>query len=97
MQCENFILSWKYMNNTINNYKCSTKSLFLRYKKISKKAVKLASFLQCSVHVFLGHDGCFRKINLRILWNHFMKNFQVKHGQYDSIILPKTFSFESFK
>ena len=26
-----------------------------------------------------------------------MKNFQVKHGQCDSIIFPKTFSFESSK
>ena len=26
-----------------------------------------------------------------------MKNFQVKHGHCDSIIFPKTFSFESFK
>ena len=51
---------------------------FLRYKKISKKAVKLGSFLQCSVHIFLGHDGYF--------WN-----------ECDSIIFPKTFSFESSK
>ena len=35
-------------------------SLFLRYKWISKKAVKLDSILQCSVHIFLGHDGCFK-------------------------------------
>ena len=33
--------------------------LFLRYKRIPKKAVKLGSFLQYSVHIFLGHDGCF--------------------------------------
>ena len=39
------------MSTTINKtfYTCSTKSLFLRYKKISKKVVKLGSFLQCSV------------------------------------------------
>ena len=66
-----------------------TESLFLRYKKISEKAVKLGSFLQCSVHIFLRHDGCVWKINLRILWSHTMKNFQVKHGQCDSIILPQ--------
>ena len=36
---------------------CSTESLFLRYKQISKKAVKLRSFFHCSVHIFLGHDG----------------------------------------
>ena len=85
------------MNSTINKtfYTCSTESLFLRYKKISKKAVKLGSFLQCSVHIFLGHDGCFWKINLRILWNHIMENFQIKHGQCGNIIFPKTFSFES--
>ena len=28
---------------------------------MSKKAVKLGSFFfQCSVHVFLGHDSCFK-------------------------------------
>ena len=87
------------MNSTINKtfYACSTESLFLRYKKISKKAVKLGSFLLCSVHIFLGHESCFWKINLRILWNHIMKNFQVKHGQFDSIIIPKTFVLESSK
>ena len=26
----------------------------------SSTAVKLGSFLQCSVHIFLGHDGCFK-------------------------------------
>ena len=71
------------------------KSLFLRYKKISKKAVQLGSFLQCSVYIFLGHDGRFSKISLRILWNYITKNFQIKHGQCDSIIFPKTFSFDS--
>ena len=29
------------------------------FQEISKKAVKLDSFLQCSLHMFLGHDGCF--------------------------------------
>ena len=67
--------------------------LFLRYKKILKKAVKLGSFLQYSVHIFLGHDGYFWKINLRILWNHIMKNFQVKHGKLHSIILPRNVFF----
>ena len=67
MQCENSILPWKQINSTINEtfYICSMESLFLRYKKISKKAVKLDSFLQCSVHIFVGHDCCFLKINLR--------------------------------
>ena len=34
------------MNSTVNKnfYACSTKSLFLRYARISKKAVKLGSF-----------------------------------------------------
>ena len=47
--------------NKINKtfYACSTESLFLKYKKILEKAVKLGSFLQCSVHLFLGNDGCF--------------------------------------
>ena len=53
------------INSTINKfiYKCSTESLFLRNKKIFKKAVKLGSFLQCSIHIFLGHDDCVWKIN----------------------------------
>ena len=37
------------------------------------------------------------RINLRILWNHIMENFQVKYGQYDSIIFLKNFSLESSK
>ena len=35
--------------------------------------VKLGSFLQYSAHIFLGHDDCFLKANLRILWNHTME------------------------
>ena len=66
--------------------------LFLRYKKISKKAFKLGSFLQCSVQILLGHGGWIWKINLIILWKHVIKNLQVKHRQYDSII----FSSEGF-
>ena len=99
MQCENSILPWKEMNSTTNKtfYICFTESFFLRYKKISKKAMKLGSFLQWSVHIFLGNDGYFWKINLRILWNHIMKNFQIKHGQCDTIIFSKTFSFERSK
>ena len=31
------------------------------------------------------------------MWNYIMKNFQVKHGQCDSIIFPKTFTFENSK
>ena len=83
------------MNSSINKivYTCSTESLFLRYKKISKKAVKLGSFLQCSVHIFLGHDGCIWKINLRLLWNHIMKNLQAKHDQCGRIIFPQNIFF----
>ena len=44
--------------------------MFLRYKKISKKTVKIGGFLQCSVSIFLGRGGCFWKINSRILSNH---------------------------
>ena len=57
------------MNSTVNKTFniCSIESLFLRYEKISKKYVKIGGFHQCSVHIFLGHDGCFRKINLRVL------------------------------
>ena len=35
--------------------------------------------------------------NLRILFSHIMKSFQVKHGQCDSIIFLKTVSLESSK
>ena len=44
-------------NSTINKffYTCSTKSSFLRYKK----AAKIGGFVQCLVHIFLGHDDCF--------------------------------------
>ena len=95
MQCENFILPWKQMSSTINKtfYTCSTESLLLMYEKISTNAVKLGSFLECSVHIFLGHDGCFWKIDLRILWNHIMKNFQVKHGQCDSLLFRQNIFF----
>ena len=50
------------LDSTFNKtfYTCLAELLFLRYKQISKKAVKLGSFLQCSVHTFLGHDGCFK-------------------------------------
>ena len=49
------------MNSTINQsfYTFSTESLFLGYKKISKKAVMIGGFIQFSVHIFLEHDGCF--------------------------------------
>ena len=87
------------MNSTTNKtfYTCSAESLLLRYKKISKKHVKLGSFLQGSEHIFLGHDACSRKISWTILGNYIMENFQVKHGQCGSIIFPKTCPFESSK
>ena len=37
------------------------------YKKILKKAAKLDSFFQCSVHIFLGFDGDFWKVIFKIL------------------------------
>ena len=54
-------LPWKEMNSKLSKtfYACFTESLFLRYNKISKKAVKIGGFLQCLFHIFLGHDGCF--------------------------------------
>ena len=59
--------------------------------KIFKKAAKLHSFLPCPAHIFLGHDDCLVKTNLRIVWNQSNKNFQVRHGQCDSIVFPETF------
>ena len=70
---------------------CSKESLFLRYKKISKIVVKLGSFLQCSAQIFLGHDDCFWKINVIILWNYIMKNFKVKYSQCTTSYSPKHF------
>ena len=32
-----------------------------------KKAVKLGIFLQSSVHIFLGHDGCFKNYFMNVL------------------------------
>ena len=37
------------------------------------------------------------RINLKILWNHTIKNFNIKHGQSDSIIFLETFFLESSK
>ena len=79
---------WKlYFTLEINE---GIRKFLLRNKKVSKKAVKLASFLQCSLHIFLELDGGFWKINLKILWKHIMKNFHVKHGQCERI----TFTFD---
>ena len=80
------------MNSTIKKtfYTCSRESLFLRHKKISKKAAKIGGFLHCSLHMFLGNNGWFWKINLGILRNHIMKNFQLVGASH-------TFSFESSK
>ena len=47
-----FGIKWITINKAF--YTCSTKSLFLRYKKVYKKAAKLGSFLQCPLQVFLG-------------------------------------------
>ena len=64
---------------------------------IYKKAVKLGSFLQYIVHMFLGHDGYIWKNNLKVLWNHIVKNLQVKHRQCDSIIFSEAIFFEISK
>ena len=69
------------------------KTLFYFENKWIAQSTKLFTDV---LYIFLGHDGCFWKINLRIFWNH-MKNFQVKHSQCDGIIFPKTFSFKSFR
>ena len=55
IQCENFILPWKKMNTTIHETfcTCSTESMFLRYKQISKKAVNLGSFFNVQCIYFL--------------------------------------------
>ena len=55
------------------------------------------NYLRIQFTYFLGHDGCLWKINLRILRNHAMKNFQVRHDQHDSIKLPKRFSLGGSK
>ena len=39
-------------------YTCSRKSLLWSYNKSFKEVAKLGSFIQCSVYIFLGHDGC---------------------------------------
>ena len=54
------------MNSTLEQfYPCSTESLFLRHKKIFKKAMKISGFLQCSVHAFLENDG-YKKLKMLI-------------------------------
>ena len=35
-----------------------SESLFIRCKEISKKAVKIEGFFQCSIHIFLGRNAC---------------------------------------
>ena len=89
---------------TTRSTKCNVKTLFYLGNKwisqltklFSKKVVKLCSFLQCSIHIILCHDGCIWKINLRILWSHFGKNFQVTHGQCDNIIFTQNIFFWRF-
>ena len=43
-----------------------------------KKAVKLGSFLQRSVHIFLGHDGCFK--------NYFKNFVEPYHEELSSMV-----------
>ena len=47
----------------------STELLYRAYTKISQRSTH-ASFLQCSAYIVLGQDYGFRKINLKISWNH---------------------------
>ena len=61
---------------------------------ISFKLLQMFYWTFPNLHIFFGHDRCFWKINLRILWDHIIKKFQVKHGQCDSIIFSRTLSFE---
>ena len=58
MQCKSFVLPW-IANEQHKVYTCSTKLLFLSFKKISKEAAKLGSFLQGLVHIFLGLNSGF--------------------------------------
>ena len=78
----------KFITHVLQNW-----IIVLKDKKIFKKAVSLGGFFQCSIYMFLGHDNCFWKINLEILLNHIMNNFQIKHGQCDSIIFTKIYFF----
>ena len=82
------------MNSSINKivYTCSTESLFLRYEKISKKAIKLGRFLQCSVHIFLVQMAAFEK-TIDNLVKPYHKEPSSKDGQYDSIIFPPNIFF----
>ena len=52
------------MNNTMSKafYTSSTEPLFSRNKKMSKRAVKIGGFLQCSVHIFLGYMATTEKL-----------------------------------
>ena len=53
------------MGNLENFYWLKNSDFILESKmakskqKFEKKAVKIGGFLQCLVHIFLGHDGCF--------------------------------------
>ena len=64
--------------------------LFVRWKPFRKKSkawvVLITSFY------YTTHYGCIWKITLKILLRHIM-NFQVKHGQFDSIIFPQNIFF----
>ena len=82
-----------HMSNTFRNavFQISV-DIPLMHKNISKKALNFGRFFQCAVYMFLGLNGGFWKINLRILWSHIMKNFQVKYGQCENTIFPKTVS-----
>ena len=68
-------------NSTTRSSGCRVKTLFYLGNKWTAQLTKifthvlpkLGSFLQCSVHIFLGDDDCVWKIDSKILWNHTMK------------------------
>ena len=88
------------MNSTISKTfnACSTESLFLRYNKNSKNAVKIGGFQYTNMFsIYISTCGMMaasEKFCERILWNHIMKNFQEKHGQCGSITFPKIFCWK---
>ena len=61
----------------------------INFQEISKKAIKLDSFPQCSLHIFLGHDSCFKN-QFKNFMKPYHEEFQITHGQCQSIIFAKT-------
>ena len=57
-------------------------------KKFSRKLASQVVFFNGQYIYFYNW-----KVNLKILWNHIMKNFQLKYCQCDSVIFPRNISF----